>query len=85
VLLYLTILSVAFAGLMQMPSWTAAVGAVGLSAVIASDKLAGRLSPIGSFRSRPESVEVLAVLFNGTAAAAASFAIGRLTAWLWGI
>lgn len=84
-LLYLTILCVAFAGLIQLPMWTVAIGAAGLSAVIVSEKIAGRLSPIGSDRFQLEGIAMLAALLNGSAAATASYAIGRVTAWVWGV
>jgi len=82
---YLVILAITMAGLMHAPWWSAAAGACILALLPFVEQTGLSLSPRGVGRSSDEPIASLVALMTGCAAASAAFALGRATAWLWGL
>lgn len=81
---YIVLLATAIAGLAKASPWIALAAASVLSlAIVAEQRFVvargHRPAPDAAF----EAVQALSVFVNSSVAAAAAFALGHATAWLW--
>jgi hypothetical protein len=84
VLAYLTILATTIAGIVQASWWASLAGACILALVFMAERHSPSISPRGYAGLFDDPFVSVVAIFNGTVAAASAFALGRLTAWLWG-
>ena len=82
---FAAILAVIAAGTLHLSAWTAAAGAcvLALVSLTSSQGAYSRYGYAGSPVGLP--AVLLSTALNASAAAAASFVLGRLIAWAWGI
>lgn len=84
-LAYLTILVTTIGGIIQASWWVALAGGCVLALVFMAERDRASVSPRGYAGLFDDPFSSVVAFCNGSAAAASAFALGRLTAWLWGI
>lgn len=82
-LAYLIILSIAVAGMMQAHWWSAVAGGCLLALLTLMER--GNMAASPSSLQGDVSTAGAFALGNAAAAATAAFAVGRASAWLWGL
>ena len=86
VLVYLVILVVTVAGMLQAGWWAALIGALILALLSVAERSGASLSAKGYYAGLLDDrfASAMAAL-NATAASTTAFIIGRATTWLWGL
>lgn len=83
-LLYLTLFTIAVAGMSHLPWWVVIPGIAMVSYILIDDRRLASSLPRGQRLQLISAASAVSIV-NATAAVILSFGAGQISAWLWGI